>query len=216
MNYKKVYDAIIERAKNRNLYNTYSEKHHIVPKCLGGKDNKENIVRLTGREHFICHQLLHKMHPDNYGLLCAILFMSKYKRLNSRCYSWIREKFSKETAKRKTGMKYSEETNKKKARTGSENGMFGKTHSNEVKEKQSKMMKNMVPVRHIETGERRLISKDDELYKNGTYVSLTLGRKHQGEYKGTKEVMECPHCKKVGKGGAMKRYHFDNCKQKSL
>ena len=26
------------------------------------------------------------------------------------------------------------------------------------------------------------------------------------------ETLECPHCKFVGRGGAMKRYHFDNCK----
>jgi len=56
MNYQKIYDQIIERAKNRKLEG-YKEKHHIIPKCLGGPDNKENLVELTAREHFLCHLL---------------------------------------------------------------------------------------------------------------------------------------------------------------
>lgn len=28
------------------------------------------------------------------------------------------------------------------------------------------------------------------------------------------EEVTCPHCNKVGKGGSMRRWHFDNCKQK--
>jgi hypothetical protein len=58
--YTKVYNAIIERAKNREL-NSYFEKHHVVPQSLGGSNDKENIVKLTAREHFICHLLLTKM-----------------------------------------------------------------------------------------------------------------------------------------------------------
>jgi hypothetical protein len=55
--YKKIYEFIIERAKNRSL-NCYVEKHHIIPKCLGGLNNKDNIIKLTAKEHFICHRLL--------------------------------------------------------------------------------------------------------------------------------------------------------------
>ena len=39
----------------------YTERHHIIPKSLGGGNNKENLVNLTAREHFICHWLLTKM-----------------------------------------------------------------------------------------------------------------------------------------------------------
>ena len=58
--YTKVYNQIIHRAKGRTLEG-YSEKHHIVPKSMGGDNTKENIIRLTGREHYICHWLLTKM-----------------------------------------------------------------------------------------------------------------------------------------------------------
>jgi len=58
--YKKWYFSIIENAKNRPVVG-YTERHHILPKCLGGKDTDDNLVNLTAREHFICHWLLTKM-----------------------------------------------------------------------------------------------------------------------------------------------------------
>ena len=54
MNYEKIYNQIIERAKNRVLEG-YGEKHHIIPKCMGGKNNLDNLVNLTAREHFLSH-----------------------------------------------------------------------------------------------------------------------------------------------------------------
>jgi len=57
--YKKWYEQIVQRAKDRVL-NGYYERHHILPRSLGGLDIPENIVCLTAREHFICHWLLTK------------------------------------------------------------------------------------------------------------------------------------------------------------
>lgn len=54
------YFNIINKSKTRIL-DGYFEIHHILPKCLGGKNNSENLVKLTAREHFICHLLLTKM-----------------------------------------------------------------------------------------------------------------------------------------------------------
>ena len=60
--YTRIYYSIISNAQTRSLNkNTYTEKHHIIPKSLGGNDTKENLVNLTGREHFICHCLLVKI-----------------------------------------------------------------------------------------------------------------------------------------------------------
>lgn len=59
--YKKWYDLIIERANTRDAKSMeVYEKHHILPKSLGGNDKKENIVILTPKEHYICHLLLVK------------------------------------------------------------------------------------------------------------------------------------------------------------
>jgi len=54
MNYKRIHDQIIERAKSRILEG-YKERHHIIPKCMGGNNEKDNLVYLTAREHFIIH-----------------------------------------------------------------------------------------------------------------------------------------------------------------
>lgn len=60
--YTRVYYALVNRAQSRTLdKSTYVECHHIVPKSLGGNNKKSNLVRLTPREHFICHLLLPKM-----------------------------------------------------------------------------------------------------------------------------------------------------------
>ena len=57
--YSKTYYNIIDRAKSRTI-SGYTEKHHILPKSLGGNNSKSNLVSLTAREHYICHLLLTK------------------------------------------------------------------------------------------------------------------------------------------------------------
>ena len=62
----------------------YCERHHIVPKCLGGLPkrltwaNHQNIIWLTAKEHFIAHKLLALENPNCYELVSA------FKRM---CYS---------------------------------------------------------------------------------------------------------------------------------
>lgn len=56
------YYNIIYKAQSRDESRSgYFEKHHIIPKSLGGADNLDNLVKLTAREHFVCHLLLVKM-----------------------------------------------------------------------------------------------------------------------------------------------------------
>jgi len=59
--YQMWYASIIAQAQDRPLKeSTYYERHHILPKSLGGPDAKWNMVKLTGKEHFIVHKLLTK------------------------------------------------------------------------------------------------------------------------------------------------------------
>lgn len=83
MLYDKIYNQLISRAKSRHL-DEYTEKHHIIPRCLGGSDDKDNLVALTYREHFLCHKLLCKMHPGNLKLIYAISFMIYSSKTNKR------------------------------------------------------------------------------------------------------------------------------------
>lgn len=86
MNYQAIYDQIIERSKTRTL-DTYTEKHHIVPKCMGGTNFKSNIAILTAREHFIAHWLLYRIYPDNKSISHAFWMMScRFKNFSSIAY----------------------------------------------------------------------------------------------------------------------------------
>lgn len=91
MNYKKIYENLIKKAKTRKKENNIYERHHIIPKCLGGKNNKENLVYLTPKEHYLAHLLLYKIHKND-KLLKAVLMMT-VGRNKSKKYSFLREKY---------------------------------------------------------------------------------------------------------------------------
>jgi hypothetical protein len=84
MNYQKIYDDLIIKARSKNRKRgdgVYYEAHHILPKCMGGKGKTHqwkthpNIVLLTADEHLFAHKLLHHLHPNNPKLLKALWSM---------------------------------------------------------------------------------------------------------------------------------------------
>ena len=83
MNYQRIYNQIISRAKHRTL-DGYYELHHIIPKCIGGTDEEDNLIQLTAREHFICHMLLCEIYPDEIKLKYALFLMATGKRKNKK------------------------------------------------------------------------------------------------------------------------------------
>lgn len=116
MNYKKVYDSLIAKRK-LNPPTGYMERHHIVPRCLGGSDDKQNLVNLTAREHFIAHVLLTNIykHETNvyYKLVKAVHMMlcssSNQERYSpSRLYQRFRIEFSKIQSASQSGTKNSQ------------------------------------------------------------------------------------------------------------
>lgn len=110
MNYKNIYDKIIKKAKEEELNGLrslgYFEKHHILPKSLGGSNDKENLVKLTAREHFICHALLIRFltGKDLYKMQWAFHQMCTWstksnshneKYINSTIYESFKRNFQK-------------------------------------------------------------------------------------------------------------------------
>ena len=75
MNYARIYAAFIDdrRAKQPQAPD-YFEKHHIKPRCLGGGDEPENIIRLTPEDHLFAHLLLAWIHG---GKLWSAIFLMK-------------------------------------------------------------------------------------------------------------------------------------------
>lgn len=59
--YTNWYCRIIDNASKRIDTDQYFESHHIIPKSLGGSNDKSNLAKLTAKEHFVCHHLLTKM-----------------------------------------------------------------------------------------------------------------------------------------------------------
>lgn len=113
--YTKWYYKIIERSKNR-IIDGYHERHHIIPKSLGGTNRKDNLVSLTAREHFICHLLLVKMTNDgdkkkmSYALWLIINIENKNQRrykINSKKYDKIRKEHSSMLSKKYSGKSFS-------------------------------------------------------------------------------------------------------------
>lgn len=143
MDYKKIYNALIDRAKDRIL-DGYKEKHHIVPRCMGGSNEIENLVELTPEEHFIAHQLLVKIYPEIDKLAFALAVMSG--KNNNKAFGWHRRKIAEAQRKAKTGRKLGpmSEDHKKAigdANRGENNGMYGKKLTDEHKAK----LKGRVP-----------------------------------------------------------------------
>lgn len=133
--YSKLYFAIIDGAL-RNPPSGYSERHHIIPKSLGGTNKRENLVNLSPKQHYVCHLLLTKMVSEKrarFQMASALKCMSEMKndyttqRYTSRLYSYHRRILIKELSDKMSGSgnhnygkKHSLETRKKisEARTG--------------------------------------------------------------------------------------------------
>lgn len=107
MNYTTIYNSIIDRSKCRSL-DGYIEKHHIIPRCMGGGDDSDNIANLTAREHYVCHLLLVKMYPSNRKLVFAANMMCTVStntkaRSGNRLYEWLRIKLSRRLSQSQRG-----------------------------------------------------------------------------------------------------------------
>lgn len=100
--YKKIYFDLIEKRKTNKLNkeNQYCETHHIIPKCMGGNNEDENLVNLTPREHFIAHKLLIKITSGSdlrsmWWALHRIIFSAKQDIFSSKDYEKSRIEWSK-------------------------------------------------------------------------------------------------------------------------
>jgi hypothetical protein len=106
----------------KNFPNQYFEFHHILPKSIFPlwKRKKSNIVALTAREHYFCHQLLLKIYEydkTKYSKMAYALLKfhnnphSDYK-FSSRDYERARMACAIATSYNKKGKAFSEEHKK--------------------------------------------------------------------------------------------------------
>ena len=117
MNYQKIYNNIIQNRLLNPITNEYTEYHHILPKSLGGSDDKNNLVNLSAREHFICHLLLTKIYKE--GSVEWIKMMKAFNRMYSfsnnqlrysdnKWYEYLKNNYSKAQSFNQSGIKNSQ------------------------------------------------------------------------------------------------------------
>ncbi len=140
MNYKLIYQNLINK-RLQECPEGYIERHHILPSSMGGSSSEENLVALTGREHWIAHLLLYKIHKNKQtACACHMMAMMCEERgiphvRNSRMYAAIRIKCA----------KYISEANSKH-QIGENNSQYG-----------------LIWICNIELEENKKIKKDEDI-----------------------------------------------------
>lgn len=179
----------------------YTERHHILPKSLGGSNNKSNLVALTAREHYLCHLLLVKITEgtDRTSMLRAFnafkMSGSKNPRqLTSRRYQTIKL-LTEGLPAWNAGKQHSPETRAKisAARKGQPSPMQGKQFSDQARANMSTAASN--PERCAK-------------------ISLALKGRASPTKGLTHKKSPCPHCHRDVAPNQMARNHGDRCKFK--
>lgn len=176
MNYKKVYDNLIKKARTSHRKKgkkIYYEQHHITPRCLGGTDTESNLVLLTAKEHYIAHLLLYYIYKNSkYSYKMAFALWSMRPKLtnskmeeryipSSRGYKMMREAFRDAISKKHKGRE----------------GTFkGKTHRETTKQILKEKAKNIPS----ETRKRA--------YKGQFQTKESIAKAAQGKWKAVKNI----------------------------
>lgn len=207
MDYERVYNLIVEKAKNRVTQDQYTERHHIQPRCRGGSNEKTNIVSLTFREHFICHWLLCKIYTDDYKLKAAFAKMlgtKDNKNVSSHMYAAVKRnlkdvhfpwlKGKEPWNKGKTGLQKAWN----KGRPGPKVSESTKLRTSETLRAKNKKLRD-AGIAHHNSG-RATWNKG----KPGLQEAWNKGK--------SPEKDPCQHCGMLVSKVNMKRWHGDKCK----
>jgi hypothetical protein len=159
MNYKRLYDRIIDKStsfKRKKGDGNYYERHHIIPRAIGGSDTIENFVLLTAKEHFVCHHLLTKFTTGSDKMKMCFAFwamcnqlsgdVQRHYKVNAATYQYAKQQFAKSNSKKHKGKKIAQKNvdllrermianNPMKGRKGSKNPLFGLSRPEHVKQK---------------------------------------------------------------------------------
>lgn len=186
--------AIIEKRKKyskNNIRYIYYERHHILPKCLGGTNNAENLVLLTAKEHYVCHKLLTYIYKGNKKLANAFCRMTWDKNgrrnITSKDYAYAKElkaliPFSLETLEK---MRKPHGPMNEKHKLNISNSQKGKSkiggkHSVEASKKQSERQKGKPT---WNKGKKISEETKQKISKTGKGKSRNKGRKLSEEQK---------------------------------
>lgn len=187
--YNKLIDKCIQMESEGYPDDVYTEVHHILPKCMGGTNKKDNLVRIPVRYHIFAHIFLMKAFPNNNKLAYAVHILIKgvsrnmkgkelvTSSLSIKLLSIIRENYSKSlksrTLSEETKKKISESKKGKKLNLSEEARMkrrswLGKHHSEETRRKMSESSKHRGSTAPKTEEHKRKISEGNK----GKHLSL--------------------------------------------
>jgi NUMOD3 motif/HNH endonuclease len=93
------YQRFMDALKGQSV-DGYCEVHHIVPRSLGGSNDKDNLISLTPRQHYIAHWMLWKACGGVAGRSFFMMSnLGKYGKVNSTTYAQARENYSEQVKK---------------------------------------------------------------------------------------------------------------------
>ena len=180
----------------------YHERHHIIPKCMGGNNEDDNLIDLFAREHFIAHKLLVAEHPDNNKLVLAWTMMAFPRNKDQIRYELSPEEYEearKAISKAMSGRKLSDETKKKisTARIGqpcsekakqrtieAHKGVhFSEKHKNKLSEAHKGKIFSDEHKENISKGKRGKPLSDAQKAALAIVSEMNKGRKHSDESK---------------------------------
>lgn len=222
--YAKYYHLIIEHRKRNPPLEQYTERHHIVPRSLGGSNDPENLVALTAREHFICHWLLTKMYTgESRGKMINALWMMRAQnpdqrrygsKITARIYENLREEYSKYISKINKGRVQPLE--EKAKQLAAQIGRKRKPFSKEWREKLSAAKKGEKNNRYGAVISEETRKKMSEKAKGRKQSPETIAKKSNAIRGRTQEKLLCPHCNQMIAVNTYPRWHGDNCKQRNF
>jgi hypothetical protein len=231
--YSVAYFKLVNRAKSRALAG-YVEKHHIIPKSLGGKNTQDNLVNLTAKEHFVCHLLLTKCleGTEKAKMIYAVNQLSIQKNNHQpgryvpsgRIYQMIKKDIAKikSVAMKKNNPMHDKLVKAKHQSSidqrGKTNGMSGQTHTISTRNKMKAMRSQQAPMSSV--SKKNISDRMLQITANPTYINPMDRPGVREKYDKAISVRSannqkiCPHCDSTFTANTYARWHGNNCKRK--
>ena len=175
--------------------------HHIVPTCMGGSNDPDNLIRLTVQDHFEAHRLLALENPDHIGCQQAFWLMSNQNGLEVDAEDYARamkdhsERMSSLMRGENNPMYGLKRVDQSKRMTGEGNPLHGKTgeaHPNygthltdETKKKLSERFSGernpMYGKKHTEESKMKMEGENNHMFGLTGEKNPFYGRTHSEE-----------------------------------